>query len=300
MCQKKYFQTHKSRMILRIPAKTFLLGEYVALTGGPAMILTTSPCFEVSAGVSTDQAIHPASVAGRFWQRFGGQEALRWFDPYDGIGGLGASSAEFLGAYALATSETDWSIPRLLDAYWAHSALANQGMRPSGYDVLAQAQKGCVYLNISQSQNAVYGWPFETLDFVLLHTGKKLKTHEHLQSLALQDVARALTPMVDLGKKAFETQSDALLVDAVNRYYQGLLDFDLVAAHTKEAIESLSKNPDVLAAKGCGALGADVLLLLVPKTRLEAAKQSFLAEGFRFLASLENLYAQSAFNLLTF
>ena len=32
----------------RIPAKTFLLGEYAAVAGESAIVLTTSPCFELS------------------------------------------------------------------------------------------------------------------------------------------------------------------------------------------------------------------------------------------------------------
>ena len=34
-------------MNIVIPAKTFLVGEYLALTGGPSIILTTTPCFEL-------------------------------------------------------------------------------------------------------------------------------------------------------------------------------------------------------------------------------------------------------------
>jgi len=65
--------------------------------------------------------IHPESPAGLWWlrQRFADQ-GLRWLDPYQGKGGLGASSAQFVAAY-LAGCHLDKIEPeckRLLDAYY--------------------------------------------------------------------------------------------------------------------------------------------------------------------------------------
>ena len=52
-----------------IPAKTFLLGEYVAIVGGAAIILTTTPGFEVRLVDTGDvTGIHPSSPAGLFWE----------------------------------------------------------------------------------------------------------------------------------------------------------------------------------------------------------------------------------------
>jgi hypothetical protein len=47
-----------------IPAKTFLLGEYLALKGGPSLIALTQPCF----GIDEAKRLHPDCVAARFWQ----------------------------------------------------------------------------------------------------------------------------------------------------------------------------------------------------------------------------------------
>ncbi len=84
-----------------IPAKTFLLGEYAALAGQSAVLLTTSPCFELSLSKEAGlHGIHPDSPAGRWWKENAQSEVgLQWHDPYQGCGGLGASSAQFLGAY---------------------------------------------------------------------------------------------------------------------------------------------------------------------------------------------------------
>jgi mevalonate kinase len=281
-------------MTFKFPAKTFLLGEYVALQGGPAIILTTAPCFEV--GVTTTKhakQIHPESPAGRFWTYSGIPGDLTWVDPYNRIGGLGASSAQFLGAYAayLSHHQVAFTEESLLEAYW-DASFTNTGIRPSGYDVLAQAQSGCVYLHRNQSDNRVYDWPFADLAFVLLHTGKKLATHHHLQTFAMTDLMRTLSPIVALGKQAFEENKSALLIQAVNAYHEQLMVLDLVAEQTQAHITHLSENPDVLAIKGCGALGADVLLVLVSSSRLNAAINTFSAKGFPVLASSRNLYLE--------
>lgn len=87
-------------MIWRIPAKTFLLGEYAALAQGSAMLLTTNPCFEFGLCDQNKGFIHPDSPAGQ-WLKLQalGDSPTHWFDPYEARGGLGGSSAEFIGAY---------------------------------------------------------------------------------------------------------------------------------------------------------------------------------------------------------
>ena len=53
-----------------IPAKTFLLGEYAALAEASAIILTTTPCFELSLSSKKGlSGIHPKSPAGLWWQQ---------------------------------------------------------------------------------------------------------------------------------------------------------------------------------------------------------------------------------------
>jgi mevalonate kinase len=279
-----------------IPAKTFLLGEYVALSGGPAVLLTTTPCFEV--GLSSEEPhavnamIHPDSPAGRFWATTGIDLKLTWHDPYDGIGGLGASSAQFLGAYLafLSVKNETFNQEALLKAYWASSFREGEGMRPSGYDVLAQASSGCVYLDRNNQLETTYAWPFDDVAFILLHTGDKLATHHHLQTMRLTDAMASLSPLVLLGKQAFEQCNSQLLIEAVNNYHQNLLACGLVTQKTQEQCVNLNEDPDVLACKGCGALGADVLLVLVPAHQRHTCVSRFSCAGFRVLATSDKLY----------
>ena len=259
----------------RIPAKTFIVGEYVALQGGPALILTTDPCFELGLlEEDTPSVIHEDSPAGQLIKKEGLHERLSWHDPYHGLGGFGASSAQFLGAYYAQAFLKDKSVDRdaLLNAYFDCS-WSGEGLRPSGYDVLAQHMQGCVYLHREQNEYVSFAWPFLDVSFILIHTGHKLQTHQHLKQLILPDTMERLTSLVGMAKEAFITADAEQLIDAVNGYHTHLHQLQWVAPHTVSRIEQLRQDPDVLAVKGCGAMGADVLLVLVPTDKRDSLRK---------------------------
>lgn len=279
-----------------IPAKTFFLGEYAAIAGAPAIILTTTPCFELTL---TDgpglQGIHPDSPAGQLWAHRGhAANGLLWHDPYQGCGGLGASSAQCLGAWFASNylHKIEGSQEAMLEAYFQF-AWQGVGTRPSGYDILAQSLQGCVYIHRQHALCQTFAWPFEDLAFILLHTGQKLATHHHLQTLSMTSEIKQLVAIVESAKLAFKTADSARVIEAVNAYHQRLLQLNLVASHSLRQIELLQKNTDVLAIKGCGAMGADVLLLLVRKSQLAEHCDSFLVRGLNMLATSENLLIEN-------
>lgn len=266
----------------QIPAKTFLLGEYAALAENSAIVLTTTPYFELSLTLHKElTGIHPLSPAGLWW----GSEnkGLSWYDPYQGLGGLGASSAQFLGCY-LARCYLDQKSPdteAMLSAYYQVS-WSGKGLRPSGYDVIAQSLGGCVYINKKQNLITSLNWSFKTLSFIILHTGIKLATHEHLLKTTLPKQTSDLSELVEKAKQALDNQQEQELIQAINAYHLKLYEYNLVAEHSLKLIKELSKNPEVLAIKGCGALGADTILIitrepnsLIPK--LKARNLNILA-----------------------
>jgi mevalonate kinase len=277
----------------QIPAKTFLVGEYVALNGGPSLIVTTGPCFELSLIHKKDSSnMHKNSPAMRWWGMQNIQDySLDWYDPYNKLGGLGASSAQFLGAfYATSYLEgTTYDKNSILDAYLS-VAYSNKGIIPSGYDVLAQNMRGCVYLNNKSFICESHPWPFLNLSFILVHTGKKLATHEHLQDIGNIPGVNYLEAIANIATLAFfENNSDGF-VDSINSYYQKLLSLGLVAKHSVEMIEVIaSANINTLAIKGCGALGADILLLIVDKQYLAENINKLLNLNFNVVATSENL-----------
>jgi mevalonate kinase len=276
-----------------IPSKTFLVGEYVALDGGPSIILTTSPCFEMLLSAETDavKGINSSSPAGVWWQQQNIQNfGLEWFDPYHGMGGLGASSAQFLGAFYASSfvKNQKTTIDTTIEAY-LKSAWNGAGVAPSGYDVIAQSMRDCVYLHRKKAIYQTYAWPFSDLSFVLIHTGKKLPTHHHLQVIGRLDGVDSLARIVELARSAFVDKNSDDLISSVNAYHEQLLKMDLVAEHSIEMIERLKAEDDILAIKGCGALGADILLAITPSSSLDEKIVQLKSDGWSVIATSDNL-----------
>ncbi|MFO2978716.1 mevalonate kinase family protein [Legionella pneumophila] len=276
----------------QIPAKTFLLGEYAAIAGEPAILLTTNPCFALTLTENAKlEGIHPKSPAGLWWQKnqchpFG----LSWQDPYHGQGGLGASSAQFLACY-LATCSLQEITPRLnhmLEAYY-QSSWSGLGLRPSGYDVIAQSQQGCVYIDKQKNQVNSFSWPFKDLSFLIIHTGNKLATHHHLQEVTLPSQIDYLASLVIKAKEAFDLAHSHHLIQCINLYAQKLTELNLVSQHSLPLIQSIKFYPETLAIKGCGALGADTLLILTDKRDLQSLKDKVQDQNWLILATEDNL-----------
>ena len=281
----------------QIPAKTFFLGEYVAITGGPALLVTTSPCFELTLSPQPGlSGIHPESPAGKLWKQTDiHTHGLQWRDPYQGLGGLGASSAQFIGAY-LAIKHLQ-NIPpcaeELLVKYYKIAWQGN-GLRPSGYDLLAQSLGGFVSINQNKGEKESYTWLFVDVAFILMHTGKKLPTHEHLYTAQLPKSLTPLGDIVKIAKHALATADSEAIIAMVNAYQQQLEQLNLVAEHSLEIIRCLQNDTNILAIKGCGALGADVLLLLVRPNHLQVMVEKISRLGFTVLSTSEDLYTNRA------
>lgn len=279
-----------------IPSKTFLLGEYAALAGLPAILLTTTPCFKFTLfSQQTQQTeIHPESPAGIYWGNTVGNQTLKWEDPYGGLGGMGASSAQFVGTYLADTflNQVSPTQEAMLQAYH-RVAWRGQGLKPSGYDVLAQSLSGCVYLSPENNDYETYDWRFDDLAFILVHTGQKLATHRHLQTIVLPHNTTPLTETIQLAKQAFDESNSTYLIQSVNKYYQHLLSMNLVSEHSKQLVQTLGQNPEILAIKGCGAMGADVVLILTPKEKYTQLQKKLSDQGLKILATHENLYLGS-------
>lgn len=277
-----------------IPAKTFLVGEYAALKDQAAILLTTTPCFELRPSPQPGlQGIHPESPAGRWWaQAKVRDQGFIWVDPYQGLGGLGASTAQFLSVYQACASLGHQTVcpQQVLQDYWELSTHQG-GQRPSGYDLMAQGSQGCVYLNRRTNTTQNYAWPFADLGFILVHSRQKLATHHHLKTLVLTDITDELSELVEYAHAAFKNQSSYHLVEAVKAYHQILTQQGWVADHSLACIQRLYQETQALAIKGCGAMGADVLLLLVRQSQMTAEIERLTQAGWQILANHNQVYA---------
>lgn len=246
---------------LTAPSKTFFIGEYAVLAGYPALVATTPPYFRLTiapAAAPEFIGIHPDSPAGKFWAaEIQSPVSMRFHDPHEGRGGYGASTAQFLLLYQWVHQIENWDHPQLKDLLACYKRYA--GSKPSGADILSQAVGGFVIVNPQQALVEKTDWPFHEMTWQLHHTGEKCATHTHLDSLSERDFS-PLGKIAESAIQAFRAKNRSDFINCINQYYQTLLAMDLVQASTVQLIHDYLEQPKIIAAKGCGALGADVVL----------------------------------------
>lgn len=254
-----------SRFQISVPSKTFLLGEYAVLKGHAAILLATEPRFKLIAAKnphSTFDAtnIHPESPAGKLLIQddFYRQYEINFIDPYHGLGGFGASSAQFVMLYALKHNEI--KINEMLKEY-KKFAWNGEGFPPSGLDLISQVHGSICYYLKNKNRLKLFSWPFPDLGYCLVHTGNKLSTHVHLSKLTNIDTV-PLNKIVQTGLLSIEQGNEQAFIDSINQYEYSLRSQNLVIDHTQKIIEKLAHHHEILSCKGCGALGADVIFIL--------------------------------------
>lgn len=263
-------------LLFSIPAKTFVAGEYLALLGGPALLAATGPCFElfVKEGRGARKGLPSGSPADRFvgkYAAFFSALDLEFRDPYQGAGGWGASTAQFLGVFALASwgklsndeAGQDLDLKRLFEEY-KDCAWNGEGLPPSGADLIGQLKGGFTWFEKRAGMISRGLWPFTGCELFLLRTGVKVVTHEHLRGLGEFPTAELELRVKEL-RQAWTAADEGAFARALDGYGKALFRLGFVAPKTQELLKDLSWNSSVLAAKGCGALGADVVAVLVSK-----------------------------------
>lgn len=245
---------------LKIASKTFIFGEYLALIGGPSLVLAHDPSFEVEAETNSSLSFHPESAIARWCSR---QSAIMFLPkPFQHplkLGGLGLSSAEFLAAYFLNRKTVDpWL---LLEEYRALFKIP-----PSGYDILAQLTGGLAYIHgESKILHHQMTWPFRETGFVVIATHKKLATHQHVHQISLKQKALALAALGQELSLHWQQNKEAPFYQALNNWRFQLMSLGLEDASTTQIIERLMKIDGVLCAKGCGAMGTDMIFAIYNK-----------------------------------
>jgi hypothetical protein len=325
----------------RVPSKCFVFGEYVAMTGGPALLysgfpefvcrieaqvflkdsgdekaLAESPFSLSSVGedglgqATSENFLAPQSPAGRWLAQNG--VSLRYWQvetPYP-LGGLGRSSAEFLAAWLFVkhnrfiplqerASHFDWPLePQKAWAVWADfrslyenneplnfSEVAENSRKkpaPSGYDVLAQSQRGWVLVEASSKKLEVFTeWPFPELWIGFFPVGVKQATHEHLEQLPWVDEEGEIKTPPRMSKiceqlaQAFFNRQPDEFIEGIREFRHELQVWGLEAPNTTAWIEKIQNLPGFVCAKGCGAMGADFVMVVVEKASLEGFLKDF-------------------------
>jgi len=264
---------HSAPFTLTIPSKTFLLGEYLALEGGPALVANTTPRFALEVLPTTEGAqatttglasLGPAAKWLQANQAVFAKSQLSFNDPHQGQGGLGASTAEFVAlAYAkqLLSAEPAPFDPFNLLPEYQQFAWCGKGPPPSGIDVIAQSVGGITFVDKNTQTAEALTWSLPDMDFCLLRTGHKIATHTHLEALG-KFPTTTFRALVEQALAGLQQQDSQLLVTAIKDYAQVLAQCQFVLPQTATLLHALMQQPFVLAAKGCGAMGADVVLVI--------------------------------------
>ncbi len=282
-------------MQFELPSKTFLLGEYLALQKGPSLIVNTEPRFCIEAKLANDFAIHgihPDSPAGKYIQDhvdYFQQYQLDFHDPHQGKGGCGASSAQFGFAYALHRFKDDLqsiqegsAVLALLETH-QHYTRQEQGFSPSGHDLIAQFIGNISFFSPEQGSLQSFPWPFQEMGFLLARTGFKIATHEHLAQLEKIE-SKPLENIFFAAMDYFLRADSHDFAHCVKQYANALQEQNLVAKETLDLTKRIEDLQGVMACKGCGALGADILLILVNKEEQDPLHAWLSAQGVDIIA----------------
>lgn len=257
-------------MKIKIPGKIFIGGEYAALKGFPALTVAVNPCFEFESNRSAANPFHPQSPAGLINKNIKGD----FFDPYKNRGGMGRSTAEFLAAtYSHNRKWEIWESYRNLLSCGEPAHRQTHRQTPSGVDLLTQITGGYCLTQTTEKSIKKSDWPFEKLDWVALVTGNKIKTHEHLAKPLSLDWA-LLEKFNFSVVESFQNAQEDHFIQSLNLWRQFLLNSQLEVPTTTELIEFFMDINGVKAAKGCGAMGSDVVLIIFEKNNSEQLEKS--------------------------
>lgn len=267
---------------LSAPGKTFLSGEYLALKGGPAVVLSLAPRFRLKVRRGQGHSpFHPESPAGKLVAQhpevFAGLD-LEFVNPYN-QGGFGGSTAEFLLANALVQfgpgawteHQFDLDVRRALSDY--RDLHKDHAVKPSGADLVAQSCGWVTGFDRRGGKIQVFAWPFPHLGFMTFATGLKVATHEHLKDLvgrieAQPDLFEALETPAQVVWDSFVKRSEGQFLVGMNDFNRALEAMGLVNETVAEKTRLLKQVNGVRVVKGCGALGADVVLAVYDRREL--------------------------------
>ena len=260
---------------ISFPSKTFLIGEYAVLEGAPAVLLNTKPRFSFSITERKgENCFHPQSPAGQWLNLH--PEILKSFsieyrDPYEGTGGFGFSSAQFNLVYLLGEMLKGNTIENnnLLQMWEAYRGLIFASRKPSGADIISQCLGGVCLFSFNPFEAYSISWPFADLDFFLIRTEVKLNTWEHLDQIKDGNFS-VLSSVVKKAIACMDKSNKEGFISALDEYALELQKQGLVHQNTESFLHKIKKIKPVITAKGCGAMGAEVVAVFFdPKDRDE-------------------------------
>jgi mevalonate kinase len=274
-------------MLMSIPSKVSILGEYAIMDGLPALVAAIAPRLTFVSPSFSSYSLHPQSPAGLLlsYAKSQGIPNLGFSrkDTYLQGGGFGSSTAEFIALYSLLADSLNWALD-CRGAWECYRYLTQNALvPPSGADLIAQYQGGVSFVTLGDSfqwedwGDFLYQAPFLVFS-ATSQPGRKVLTHDHLKELGsfwYQEKKEHLfhfleAPLLD-GMQALREKRWVRLGQCLDQYAEVLHAHHLESSSAYEDRKVLRALPGVLGVKGVGALLADaVLVLLDPSEQAKA------------------------------
>ena len=266
------------------PAKTFIIGEYAVLDGGPAVVLNTSPRFvcRIQKNPTVDKIDLPENSPAGQWIKKHPQDfhstQLEWDNIYKG-GGLGFSSAQFniLYAYSFILREGHIDHINPKEIWRSYRSLKFEGFIPSGADIITQWVGGVTVFEQSPLSIETLTSSLPDLDCLVLRTGDYFETYKYLKSFKLGNVSE-LKEIAQSAVTAMKQKEETAFISAINDYRKELKRKNYITARSEEILNRLEKVKAIKALKACGAMGAETLIAFYNTQDAEEVKKetSFL------------------------
>ncbi len=281
-----------------------MAGEYLALSGGPALLVATEPCFvlnvkqQAAKGYqSANTLFHIDSPAGKLIrkapEKFEGL-FFKFDDPYmkANVNGFGASTAQYLfmkmildlGSDLWSDLQKEFDFASMIQEY--RELGKTEGASPSGADFVAQFSGNMTFFERNIGRVRSMDWPFADLAVSLFATQEKIKTHEHLRTIGeLQSVEmeKALRKV----ESSLQSRDSIEFLQGLEEFYACIMKFGFVSDKTKSLLPKIKSMSKVKFAKGCGAMGADVIAVFHSPNELNVSDVEML--GLKFVSSSKNL-----------
>lgn len=284
------------KLTFSAPSKTFLLGEYSVLRGGPCLLLASEPRFKMKIEVPGEgmvEGVHMSSPAGR-WVRLNNVDFQgvhgQFIDPHLGRGGFGASSAEFLFAYLWSQFQhgSQSTLLERVDPFELRAAFLSlfeeAVQKPSGADLIGQWMGGLCEFRPLTSKAKHHQWKFNELDVALVRTGEKVPTHQHLEQVAEKDLSQ-LVRVTEATLQELSAANEDAFLEGIIEFQNCLSERGLTLLSTQQLLAKLMGLSPVRAVKGCGALGADVVAVFYEKDQKRAMLEVLSQWGLQVVMS---------------
>ena len=253
---------------IRVPSKTFLIGEYAVLKGASALIVSTPPFFNFKIHTQTSKPSHPfhkKSPAGMYIEKhskiFSSIQIELTEKRPSGFGLSGAEWNAVLEIHSLFKKE-DLSAHPVWKEYRTFSDST------SGADVVAQRIGGLCHFCSSPFQAETLSWGFENLEFAFILTGESLETWRHLKDIKIKYLD-SLKTISNLALKAVKEKDQTLFIQSIRDYAHELKKKNWLTRTTQKLLIQMDSDSDILASKGCGALGAECVVFFFKKENKE-------------------------------